>query len=65
MGDVNNKIMNIFKTNTTKDYSKPKCVKNVYGVGKKPMNLIKENEAIKDRINRYIKTHKKKIITNR
>ena len=57
--------MNIFKTNTTKDYSKPKRVKNVYGVGKKPMKLIKENETIKDRINRYNKTHKKKIITNR
>ena len=57
--------MNIFKTNTTKDYSKPKRVKNVYGAEKKPMKLIKENEAIKDRINRYIKTHKKKIITNR
>lgn len=28
--------MSLFKTNAAKDYSKRKCVNNVYGVGKKP-----------------------------
>ena len=58
-------IMSIFQT---KDYSKPKCIKTVYGGGKKQseenttksirnlFKLKKENEAIKDRIIRDIKT---------
>ena len=64
--------MSLLKTNTTKDYSKPKCVKNAYGGGRKLRklniqkpskynirNLFKlkeENEAIKDRIIRDITT---------
>ena len=57
--------MSIFKT---KDYSKPELVKTVYGGGKKQseeniiksirnlFKLKKENEAIKDRIIRNIRT---------
>ena len=56
--------MSLFKT---KDYIKPKCVKTVYGRGKKQseeniiksirklFKLKKENEAIKDRIIRDIR----------
>ena len=36
VGGVIDKTMRIFKTNTNKDYSKPKRVNNVYGRGKKP-----------------------------
>ena len=36
MGVVKDKIMSLFRTNITKDYSKPTCVNNVYGGGKKP-----------------------------
>ena len=64
VGGVKNQIMSLFKT---KDYSKPKCAKAVYGGGKKQseeniesirdiFKLKKENEAIKDRIITYIKT---------
>ena len=35
MSCVKVKVMTIFKTNTTKDYSKPTRVKNVYGGGRK------------------------------
>ena len=57
VGGVKDKIMSLFKT---KDYSKPKRVKTVYGGGKKQseeniiksirnlFKLKKENEAIKD-----------------
>ena len=57
--------MSLFKT---KDYSKPKPVKTAYGGGKKQLEenviksirnffkLKKENEAIKDRIIRDIRT---------
>ena len=31
MHGVKGKIMSLFKMNTTKNYSKPKCFKNVYG----------------------------------
>ena len=37
VGDVKNK--SILKRNTAKDYSKPTCVKNVYGGGKKARKL--------------------------
>ena len=64
VGGVKDQIMSLFKT---KDYSKPKRAKAVYGGGKKQseeninsirdiFKLKKENEAIKDRIIRYIKT---------
>ena len=64
MGGVKDKIMSLFKT---KDYSKPKRVKAVFGGGKKqseenifisirnPFKLKKENEAIKNRIIRDIR----------
>ena len=35
MGGVKDKIMSLFKTNTSKDYSKSACVNNVNGGGKK------------------------------
>ena len=47
---VKNKILNLFKTSTTKDCSKPKHD------GKKSGKLNNEREAIKDRIIRDIKT---------
>ena len=65
MGGVKDQIMSLFKT---KDYSKPEFVKTAYGGGKKQSeekiiksirNLFKfkeENEAIKDRIIRVIRT---------
>ena len=65
MGGVKDQIINLFKT---KDYRKPKRVKTVYGDGKKQSeeNIIKsirnlfkikkENEEIKDRIIKDIKT---------
>ena len=75
VGGVKDQIMSLFKT---KDYSKPKCVKTVYGSGKKQseeniiksirnlFNLKKENERINDRIIRDIRTllNKKMIIIN-
>ena len=36
VGDVEDKIMSLFKTNTAKDYSKPTHVNHVYEGGKKP-----------------------------
>ena len=36
LGDVKDKIMSLFKTNTTEDCIKPTHVSNVYGGGKKP-----------------------------
>ena len=35
MSAIKDKVMSSFKTNTTKDYSKPKRVNNVYGGDKK------------------------------
>ena len=35
MRSVKDKSMSLFKTNTTEDYSEPKCVSNVYGDVKK------------------------------
>ena len=34
-GNVKDKIISLFKTNTTKDYNKPALEKNVYGGGQK------------------------------
>ena len=65
LGEVTDQIMSPFKT---KDYSKPEPVKIVYGGEKKQskeniiksirnlFNLKKENEAIKDRMFRDIRT---------
>ena len=39
MGGVKDQIMSLFKT---KDYSRPKRVKNVYGGGKKPSEIQKQ-----------------------
>ena len=36
VGSVKDKIMSLFKTNTTKEYSKSTLAKNVYGGEKKP-----------------------------
>ena len=64
-GGVKDQIMSLFKT---KVYSKSKCVKSAYGGGRKQsednaiksirnrFKLKKENEAIKDRIIRDIRT---------
>ena len=38
-GGVKGKIMSRFKANTTKDYSKPTSIKNLYDGGKKPTKL--------------------------
>ena len=35
VGNVKDKIISLFKTNTTKDYTEPTHVNNVYGGGKK------------------------------
>ena len=44
---VKDKTLGLFKTNATKDYIKPKRVKNVYHGGKKPRKLkIKNNLKI-------------------
>ena len=72
MGGDKNKVINLFKINTTKNCSRGKCVRNLYDLGKKPrnwkyknkiirnirnlFNLKKENEAIKDKIMRDFKT---------
>ena len=65
MGGLKDQIMILFKT---KDYSKPKCLKFEHGGGKKQFEenkiksirnrfkLKKENEAIKSRIIRDIRT---------
>ena len=37
---VKEKVISLFKTNTTKDYSKPTCVNKMNGGGKKPRKLI-------------------------
>ena len=56
MSGVKNKIMSLFKTNTTKNYSKPKDANNVYGCWKpRKWKIKKQSEdkiikAIEDRI---------------
>ena len=40
---VKEEIMSLFKTNTTKDYSRPTRVNNVYSGGKKSRKPIKQN----------------------
>ena len=37
---VKDKVMSLFKTNTTKNYSKPTRVNKMYGGGKKPRIII-------------------------
>ena len=65
MDEVKDQVMSLFKTN---DYSKPEHVKTVYGDGRKQsekniiksirniFKLKKENESIKNRIIRDIRT---------
>ena len=65
MDEVKDQVMSLFKT---KDYSKPEHVKTVYGGGRKQsekniiksirniFKLKKENESIKSRIIRDIRT---------
>ena len=65
MNEVKDQVMSLFKT---KDYSKPEHVKTVYGGGRKQsekniiksirniFKLKKENESIKNRIIRDIRT---------
>ena len=42
MNGVKDKIMNLLKTNTTKDHSKSKHMKNFYGVEKEQSKLEKQ-----------------------
>ena len=37
--------MRLFKTNKTKDYSKPTHIRNVYGGGKNPRKLKKQKQS--------------------
>ena len=39
MSGVKDKVFSLFKINTSKDYSKPKCVKYLHGGRKKSMKL--------------------------
>ena len=39
LGHVKDKIISLFKINTTKDHSKPTSSKNLYGGAKKPRKL--------------------------
>ena len=39
------KIINLFKTNTTKDYSKATHIKNKYGRGKKPSQIKMQKQS--------------------
>ena len=50
------KIIKLYKTNTSNGYSKPKRAKNLNSGEKKPRKLKKQNEVIKSRIVRDIKT---------
>ena len=50
IGGVKDKIMSLFKTNTTKDYSKPTRFKNAYRGRKKP-----RKQKIKKQEDRIIK----------
>ena len=43
MGGVNDKIMSLFKTNTTKEFSKTTRVSNVYGGGKQRRKTKSKN----------------------
>ena len=47
--------MSLFKTNTTKNYSKQTCTNNVFGGRRKPKKISRQNKAITDRIIRDIK----------
>ena len=66
---VKDKTLGLFKTNATKDYIKPKRVKNVYHGGKKPRKLkIKkqsEDNIIKSIRNLFRLEKKNETIKNR
>ena len=57
MGGIKDKIMSLFKVNTTKNYMKPTCVNNVHGDRKKPKKQIRRqnNSRNEDKIIRDIK----------
>ena len=55
MGGAKDKIMSLFKTNTTKDYIKSASVKNVHHGGKKPWKLKIQKES-EDKITKNIRT---------
>ena len=51
MGGVKDKIMSLFKINTTQDHNKPLSGKNLHGGAKKPWKLKKkqtEDNTIKN-----------------
>ena len=54
MGGVKDQIMYLFKTNSTKQYSKPKHAKNVYGIGKK-LRKLKIKKQSEDNIIKNIR----------
>ena len=80
MSGAKDKVMKLLKTNPTKDYSKPKCVKKVHEGKTKPrkLKILKQSEhkiiknignLFKLIIDNYLKilkpfSHKKKIIKN-
>ena len=57
VGSVKDKIMSLFKTNTTKNYIKPARISNVYGGRKRPRKQSEDKiiKAIDERIFRDIK----------
>ena len=52
MSGVTHKIMSFFKTNTTKNYSKPRRVKNFYGCRKKLRKPKRNKSSKKSRENK-------------
>ena len=59
MGEVKNKIMSLFKSSTTKKYSKPSHINNAYRGRKKPRKQSEDKriKAIEDRIIRDIRKY--------
>ena len=57
VGSVKDKIMSLFKTNTTKNYIKPARISNVYGGRNRPRKQSEDKiiKAIDERIFRDIK----------
>ena len=58
MGGAKGKVMILFKTNPTKDYSKLKSVRNVYG-GNKQTKKLKIHTQSQDKITKNIRKKKK------
>ena len=55
MGGVKDKIMSLFKNNSTKDYSQPARVENVYDCGNKPRKLKIKKKKSEDKISKSIR----------